>query len=331
MESDPEIFAVLASYCLPELREVRPLGSAGGFSGAKFWGLETRNVRFCLRRWPRKKPNSDRLAYIHSVLRHVAENGFAKIPIPAQTATGQTFVKRPGFLWQVEPWLEGEANYHDKPSRAKLTTALQELATFHTTAASFASETGPAPGLVSRREQFDRLSGSRLDEIATRLNVGWPEFTIRARQMLDCYRRLAPQVRRLIAPAESIRVAIQPCIRDIWHDHVLFLADEVSGFIDFGALRMDHVAADISRLVGSLVGDDQDSRTTAIGAYQEVRPLSDDEMFLIDAYDRSSTLLSGMNWLQWICVERREFDNADWILRRLDEILARLTSRVTWL
>ncbi len=61
---------------------------------------------------------------------------------------------------------------------------------------------------------------------------------------------------------------------------------------------MDHIAADISRLLGSLVGDDVAARTAGLEAYQAIRELTDDEAWLIEAYDRSSILLAGVNWLR---------------------------------
>ena len=125
-----------------------------------------------------------------------------------------------------------------------------------------------------------------------------------------------------------MQVTAQPCIRDIWHDHVLYVGEEVSGFVDFGALRMDHVAADISRLVGSLVGDDPHRRAAALAAYAATSPLTDADHQLIEAYDRSSTLLSAINWLQWVAVEGRRFENRAGVLSRLDQLLARLAPRL---
>ena len=72
--------------------------------------------------------------------------------------------------------------------------------------------------------------------------------------------------------AQRLRVPVQPCLRDVWHDHVLFVDDAVSGIVDPAAARTDTVAADISRLVGSLVGDDPRGWTVALAAYQSVRP-----------------------------------------------------------
>ena len=69
-------------------------------------------------------------------------------------------------------------------------------------------------------------------------------------------------------------VPLQPCLRDVWHDHVLFQGDEVTGLIDPSAARTDTVAADISRLAGSLIADDRRAWGKAMDAYQAVRPLS---------------------------------------------------------
>lgn len=55
-----------------------------------------------------------------------------------------------------------------------------------------------------------------------------------------------------LKPLADVSFRLQPCIRDIWHDHVLFDGDRVTGLIDFGAMQIDTPATDIARLVGSL-------------------------------------------------------------------------------
>ena len=48
-----------------------------------------------------------------------------------------------------------------------------------------------------------------------------------------------------------------------------------------------------------------------------------DELSLITALDRANILLSGINWLQWIFVERRSFSNRAAVLARFQAIAAR--------
>jgi hypothetical protein len=85
--------------------------------------------------------------------------------------------------------------------------------------------------------------------------------------------------------------------------------------------------ADIARLVGSLVGDDQESRTFAFQSYAELRPLSPTDLELIDLLDDSGLVLSGLNWLTWLYLERRDMGPLDPIVERLNGIYQRLKSR----
>jgi homoserine kinase type II len=117
-------------------------------------------------------------------------------------------------------------------------------------------------------------------------------------------------------------------MRDIWHDHVLYEGDEVSGLIDFGAMRAETVAADMSRLLGSLVGDHKAGWTAGLAAYMEVRPLEVYEEMLIAAFDRANVLLSGMTWLEWIYLDGRLFENREAVFERIDENIGRLANLV---
>ena len=70
---------------------------------------------------------------------------------------------------------------------------------------------------------------------------------------------------------------LQPCLCDVWHDHVLFDGDRVTGLVDYGAVKIDHPAVDVARLLGSLVGDDAEGWAAGLTAYREVRPFSAEE------------------------------------------------------
>lgn len=138
-----------------------------------------------------------------------------------------------------------------------------------------------------------------------------------------CQQRL-PQLYDKLVTAAQTRLPRQPAIRDIWHDHVLFTGDEVTGIVDFGALNVDTPLTDIARLVGSLVADDVDARGFAMDAYAELRPLSQEDRQLIDLLDESGQVVAAVNWPTWLYVERRDMGPIEPIIRRLDEILRRL-------
>jgi hypothetical protein len=93
-------------------------------------------------------------------------------------------------------------------------------------------------------------------------------------------------------------------------------------------MRDDSVAVDLSRLLGSLVGDDDQGWLHGLQVYQQIRPLSRAEYELIGTLDSSTILLSGMNWLRWIYVDRRLFDDKYQVSSRLNQIAARLSKLV---
>jgi homoserine kinase type II len=120
---------------------------------------------------------------------------------------------------------------------------------------------------------------------------------------------------------------MQPCLRDIWHDHVLFTGDEVSGIIDYGAMDIDTPATDIARLLGNLVGDDALKWRVGIDTYSQVCSLMPEEERAIRALDASGLILAGCNWLRWIGAENRQFENRAQIVARFRRIVERCEFR----
>ncbi len=332
MTLEQQAHCVLAEYPAPfQSRAVESLGSAGGYSGACFWRVTADAGSLCLRRWPVEHPSRERLSFIHAVLRHVHEQGLTFIPAPFETTAGQTFVNHAGHFWELTQWLPGTADYHRAPSDQKLAAAMQALAYFHTAAATCPAASPqhePSPGLQERRARIMELLQSGCGKIAAAITPHiWPALEPRARRLLALFTSRAPAVLARVESTARLAVPLQPCIRDVWHDHVLFSGDVVSGIIDFGALRVETVAADIARLLGSLIADDTDRWHRGLAAYQSVRPLSPNERSLVRIFDESTVLLSGMNWLEWLYVQHRHFDDRPRILARLDETLTRLANQ----
>ncbi len=325
---------VLQAYpqdCQPVQAEY--LAGAGGFSGASFWRLKTARGMLCLRCWPREHPSRERLEFIQAVLWHVHQEGFRRLPLPLETRTHAGYVCEAGRLWELTPWCPGEADYHRKPCPAKLQAALAALAQFHHAAASFPlpnSSHEVSPGIAERFERLQGWSAGRLEELNAAIGPrDWPELEFRAREWLALVRAAIARVQPNLAKTVVLAAPLQPCIRDIWHDHVLYLGDEVSAFVDFGAMRPDSVAADVARLLGSMAGDDPRAWEAGLAAYQRIRPLSDAETTLAGAFDQANTVLAGLNWLEWIYLERRHFENRQAVLERLDWNLPRLARLVS--
>lgn len=334
MTVEPDFRPVLAAYadeCHPE--RVEFLGGAGGFSGAMFWRLHSPHGLLCLRRWPREHPPIERLEFIQAVLWHVDQEGFKLSPLPLETRTHAGYVRHDDHLWELTPWMPGVANYNTAPSPAKLRAALVALAEFHRAAAAFplpVSGRVVSQGIGRRLEQMQSLMAGGYETIKLAVNqsaaneVAGDKIASLARRLVELFPRAAPDVLTMLRQASRIKASVQPCVCDIWHDHVLFEGEQVSGLIDFGAMRAETIAADVSRLLGSLVGDDPAGWKLGLAAYESVRPLSEAEAVLVAALDQSGVLLGSMNWLRWIYVEGRAFEDRSAVLERMSHLVTRL-------
>jgi homoserine kinase type II len=263
---------------------------------------------------------------IHHVLLHTQRAGFTRAAIPMATTDGRTFVAHDAHLWELSRWIPGRADYLDSPSRRKLAAAMSSLAEFHVCAQSAlgATRLDYSPGIERRGRQLERLPKGEQHELRRAVGNSVGELADRCHRLLDSVAQHAPAVCALLQPERRRRVTLQPCIRDIWHDHVLFVGEDVSGFVDFGAISVDTVAGDIARLLASLAECDLAAWQHGTEAYQKVRGLSDVELELVRVFDRANTLLSGVNWMRWLFVEGRRFEEPLNVAARLDALLRRL-------
>ena len=329
VQTESVISRVLGEYVGSwESLSIQPRGSAGGFSGAQFWRIKGADSDLCLRRWPPEHPDSDRLALIHSTLQDAGGAGLSFLPIPHPTRNGASFVEMAGTLWELTNWLPGQADFQQQPTDARLTNVMQAVAKFHlatTNSADTARRSAPPPGLVERHQILLKLLAGELASVtAAARRVKWTELDARIDRFLPLFWKASPAVTSLLTGAVSEHVTLQPCIRDLRSDHLLFTGDCLTGLVDFGALRIDYWAGDVARLLGGLVPDETDRWQAALDVYHAVRPFSPNDKRLIEVYDRSNVLMSPASWLRWIGVEKRRFDEPERILTILDDWLARL-------
>jgi Ser/Thr protein kinase RdoA (MazF antagonist) len=317
-----DLFAVLARYgTAPNARSFTPLGNRGGFSGAAIWrgcSSDYPGANLCLRAWP-VGMTAKHLAFIHRTMT-AARLPFVPRVWPA--ASGDTTVAHAGRLWELTDWLPGRADFRDQPTPTRLAAVVVALARLHDAWAPTAPQLAPCPAVLRRL--------AALRDWQDLIRSGWcPEFTDdEVRPWAERAWRLLPAVlARLpdrLAAWAGRPVRVQPCLCDIWHDHVLFAGDAVTGLIDYGAVKVDHVAADLARLLGSLLGDDRARRAWALECYAAARPLEPFAAELVDLLDASGTALGTANWLRWLYHERRPYEDRAAVARRLEELVARL-------
>ena len=183
---------------------------------------------------------------------HIAlsrRRGLSYIPAVLPSDSGHTFVASAGRLWDLTTWMPGQADFHAQPSPERLAAACIALAQIHEAWRPVATTTGPCPAL--RR----RLIRGR--EWSTLVGSGWQPPLEGAdpvgpltRQAYALLREQLGDVLDRLGAWEHQPWNLQVCLCDVWHDHVLFVANEVTGIIDFGSLKVDHVAVDLARLLG---------------------------------------------------------------------------------
>lgn len=318
--------------------QLESLGQCGGLSGARFWRLTTPQGIFCLRRWPREHPNFNRLQHIHRVLLHVAEQGFELSPTPVCDTEGNTIIQHQGHYWELAPWRTGNPLVAEKINSRRVETALQALAKFHRAASSMTDTTLTpttlgetfSAGIRTRSKRFADLHptasiGSQL-RTASLHDDRWSRFAERYWALFD---KNAQQLAVVLSHAATLSPPRQACIRDIWRENLLFVEDDLTGIVDFGALDIATPAGDVARLLGSLAVShqqhDQPLWNVGLEAYLAINPLSADELTLVKAFDFANMMLSPASWFSWVVLERRQFP-LEVVERRLNEILGRLES-----
>lgn len=303
------------------------LGNHGGYSGAKLWRIRTNQGEYCLRQWPVRPTQAKHLEWVHQVLNQIAGQGFPAriLPLPYLSTTGSTLVYARECPYELSNWLPGSADYRENPNPGRIESAATTLARFHIAAKTLGKQQIPGDklrGMIQRQKLICELNQGLAQKIESLLeNLPFSEL---GRQVLTFYRSLEPVISLRLKQISTYNFDQQVCIRDIWHDHLFFEGNDVSGIVDFGAMDFDHFGTDISRLFGSLFQNETESWSAGFDAYRAINELSDLELELIEVYDRSNTMLAGMNWLKWILTENRKFDSYLPIIKRMELLVQRM-------
>jgi Ser/Thr protein kinase RdoA (MazF antagonist) len=266
---------------------------------------------------------TESLASQHALMRRARSAGLAFVPAVYPCAEGTTWVTHEDRLWQIEMWMPGTADFVTNPSANRLRAACVAVAQLHCCWKSRSAQSGRCPAVQRRlaraREWLDLIAGGWIPSA----DVGKPLQALipRANRLLA---DLVPPIAQLLAVWAEEPVLLQPCLCDVWHDHILFTEETVTGIIDYGGVKIDHVSVDIARMLGSMVGDDRDQWQIGLAAYRSVRSLSADGEALAVALDKTGVIIGVVNWLLWICRDGRRFDDWNGVAQRLAALVERL-------
>ena len=297
----------------------RYMDAAGGFSGARIWKGKVGDQFYCLKAHP-KGSDAGRLRTVHQWMAVAREAGLSFVPAVEKRRDGHTVVEAAERPWDLTEWMPGRADFYSDPSDARLYSAVSALAHLHNV---WTVNLPPVPcPAIARRQQL-------LDEWDQLCAGGWrpriPDNDPVAPHAESAWKRLPAAVvaaSELIAPWLEEPVPVQPVVGDLWHDHLLFEGDQVTGIIDYGAARVDHVAVDLARLLGSLIPDDPGRTLAAMSVYESIRPLPQPDLVAI--LDRTAVVIGTANWLRWLYHDKRRYLDREAVADRLSALVRRL-------
>ena len=315
---------VLASYPTPlRVGAVRLLGNRGGFSGASLFYLDNPAGALCLRAWPTQESEPHRLAWLHRLMNTARDAGLSFVPRVFPARDGRTFVQHVDRCWELQEWMPGRPDFHEQPTAARLENACIALARLHEQWSHAHATAGPCPAIQRRLDgirQWHTFAASITGGSAVH-DPSLRGITERAERVLDSWlRQLTPWLE--LWATRSVR--LHPCLCDVWHDHVFFQGDQVTGIIDYGAVKVDHPAVDLARMLGSLIEDDETACQTGLAAYRTARPFSTDEERLARVLDVSGTVLGIANWLRWLAGKEKDVPDLIAAGQRLETLVRRV-------
>lgn len=323
VQPPPELLRSICRHWSPlAVEAIRSLDRAG-WSGAPAHAVTVGGRGFVLKRCGTVLSRV-RAAWIHAVMLHCRSAGVAIVPDVMRGIDGSTLHEDPeGHLWELLDHMPGTAC--DSPTAAQREAAAEALAAVHAAAATFAEappRLAESPGLAQRRTQATALLARPWHTWPAHAASGpLPARLRRAADVVATHdgRRALEHVARF----DPGPVRVQPVLRDVWAEHVLFVGDRVTAIIDWHAAGIDTPATDIARLTGSWPAA-RAQRTAFIQAYARVRPLGAVERSLVGFLDAAGVVCAIDNWLRWTLEEQRSFADMDRVLQRIDLLVGRL-------
>ncbi len=302
-----------------------PLGNAGGLSGSRFWRYSSGYGMLLAREWPVDGPPPTQLDRVHGWLRDASRLGF--VPTPVAALDGRTYREENGRLWEITPWLHGSADSGRPPNADHVASAFLALAAFHQCLAVHRI-VGPSPAVLLRLEELRGLIHgglSRLDELLS--PRGAEPIAAPAGEWVAMVRKHGHELIDRLSRASALQISRQPILRDARPEHFLFEGASVAGLVDFGAMGVDTVSADLARLVSEWL-DPKDPLllSEALSAYESLRPLSASEHTLFQVLLRSTLLLGPGRWVSWHLLEQKVFSDPEAIFRGLSRGMDRLNA-----
>lgn len=332
-----------------------------GFSGAAvFRCTDSRGDRYALKRWP-IGTSPDRVREVHSVVTQARQFGCELLPHLVPASATSTVVLHDNECWEMSIWVDGETiPFNASPSL--VAEGASAIASFHRATvainlAGFSNEARshgstrrvPSPAIVARLRRVEQLHVEVPQALAAALPMGLsPPLSgavEKARELLrERWSFTAPELCRELNSRLAYTVDTLYVLRDVHRDHILFAANGLfasngiadgSGplrpraIIDFDAIRFDCPSVDLARWVGSFYDISCSQHRlldTAVAGYRQDWRLSEDQIVLARTLLRVSPWVNLGNWVVWIVLGTRKFENDELaIAGRISELVDQIT------
>lgn len=329
----------------PEIARAQLAGSptawakVDGFSGSEIWQVQCQGATYCLKGIPTADVTPERLAWVQMLLRY-AKQLSPELPLPVAIATGEGLgvVQEAGKFWELTPWLAGRAELAGRADERLVKTAFQALAKLHLAMEQWARHDGcyevkPSAGVLLRHERLVKMRSGGIFDLAAALGSALkrgmrPDISGSCEQILAAYWDFQERIFARLEVAQQLAVPIFPAVRDVRAEHFLFskseVGEELTGIVDFGAMRLDSVMLDLSRLMTTLLPAKEELRVVGLKAYREVRELTNAEADLLPALVEGAALHNGLQWLIWLLQEGMMFEDWGAVSRRLQQVVEAL-------
>jgi len=322
-----------------------------GFSGSQVFVVELSDWpgRFVLKSF-HAGASVEHARFVHGLVRHLRTECSTQVPEVIASIDGDTVVvDADGRLWELARFMPGVAVPCPTPTQAA--AAATALAQLHLAAASlpgYPPRLDDSPGVARRIDQARQLltrpwQASR--DTWSRVARNWMPVEVgvaledRVATAINIFHECGGEMLlSRVAAMRSWSCVLQPVLRDVWCDHVLFAdarSDDVTAIIDLHAAGIDTPATDLARLMGSWQSPSgctllslPERWTEAIASYDRIRPLSRMEAGMV-AFLHGTGVVCGLdNWFRWMLEEHRVFPDAQRVLDRIDRLLTELPGAI---
>ena len=310
-ETSPQVFSFVG---LPTGGQFVPIDQ--GFSSTRVWRYTTSIGDWAIRWTPQTTSDRERMAWIAIYLSKLRINGAAYLPTPLHLKTGESFVENRSGLLQVETWMSGDRLTPTSTENQKQ-TAIYSLADFHKLSGRLAQRSvAPLEITSAFQKRIQLLEQIELNERPS--SPAWDELQGLIKDGVGPARRKLEEVR-------DCETTILPVHGDSRAEHFLFTGDQLTGLIDFGAMRFDTPWVDLARLCGDLSTGDQNEFCRLIAIYADQID-SNVDVNAVTALHLSGIVIACARWLSWL--DRPLSERGEHRLKDLKSRLKRLLSQL---